>query len=156
MKTVLIIEDDEFKANSLSEFILSRDEFDDVEIVTSLVGAIEAINNHEYELILIDMAIPSHPLRMGGGAPMSLLTGGLEVLLELNCLESKCPCVVITQYPDIEITGKFYSLEQSKIEIENQLECSVLACVEYKEGDESWKRVLEGVFISDEYLNTRR
>ncbi|SGY89106.1 response regulator [Moritella viscosa] len=154
MKTVLIIEDDEFKANSLRDFMLSRDEFDEVKVVSSLVEAIDAINAERYKFILIDMAIPSHPLKIGGGTPISLLTGGIEVLLELNYLDRSDPCVIITQYPDIEISGQFYSLEQAKVEIEGQLECSVMSCIEYREGDDSWKKLLEKVLNSNEHTDT--
>jgi len=143
MKTVLIIEDDEFKAKSLRDYILSRDEYDNVYMASSLVEAVDSIKKSEYALILVDMAIPSHPVLMGGGSPISLLTGGLEVLMELSCMGRTEPCVVITQYYDIEISGEFYSLEEAKEEIFNQLGCSVLSCIEYKEGDDSWKLLLD-------------
>lgn len=154
MKVALIVEDDEFKAKSLEDFILARNEFHKVNIASSLVEAIDALKAAEYGLIMIDMAIPSHPLKTGGGSPISLLTGGLEVLLELSSLERSDPCVIITQYPDVEISGKFYSLRKAKAEIERQLDCSVLLCIEYKEGSESWKVSLEKVLNSNEYSNT--
>ncbi len=152
MKKVLIVEDDEFKANSLKDFIIQRPEFDDVQIVSSLVEAVDVIQENSYALILVDMAIPSHPLKIGGGSPISLLTGGIEVILELNYLNRKDPCVIITQYPDIEISGSFYSLSEAKLQIKNQLECYVEACVEYKEGDGSWKQELTKVL--NENINT--
>ena len=82
MNTVLIIEDDKFKATSLEKFMIERDEFDRVINVTSLVEAIDAIEADEYSFILVDMAIPSHPIKLGEGSPISLLTGGLEVLID--------------------------------------------------------------------------
>jgi CheY-like chemotaxis protein len=154
MKTVLIVEDDEFKAKSLKNFMLERSEFDQVTIATSLVEAITAIEINKYEFVLIDMAIPSHPTIPGEGSPVSLLTGGLEVLMELGDMGRRDPCVIITQYPDIEVSGQFYSLKQAKIEIEKQLECSVLACIEYKEADNKWKESLKEVLDNNEYINT--
>jgi CheY-like chemotaxis protein len=153
MKTVLIIEDDEFKANSLKEFMLERSEFDNVEVVTSLVEAIRAVVSNEYSFILIDMAIPSHPLIPGEGSPISLLTGGFEVLMELSDMERQEPCVIITQFRDIEISGEFYSLEQAKIEIKEQLECTVEACIEYRD-DDIWKKTLKEILDKNENINT--
>lgn len=143
MKEVLIIEDDNFKAISLKEFIDTHGVFDNVEIVSSLVEAIDAVNGKSFALILVDMAIPSHPVVPGGGSPISLLTGGIEVLLELCSLERKDPCIIITQYPDIEISGSFFSLQQAKLELKKSFDCSVLDCIEYNEGDEKWKKQLQ-------------
>jgi len=154
MKTVLIVEDDEFKATSLKKFMIERSEFDQVIIVTSLVEAIDAIELNNFAFILVDMAIPSHPTKLGEGSPISLLTGGLEVLMELSDMERKDPCVVITQFPDIEISGQFYSLKEAKTEIKNQLECSVLSCIEYKEGDSTWKESLKEILDNNENINT--
>jgi CheY-like chemotaxis protein len=145
MSNVLVIEDDDFKANSLRDFINEQNLFESIEIVSSLVEAIDAVNEKVYALILVDMAIPSHPVISGGGSPISLLTGGIEILLELNSLERKDPCVVITQYPDIEISGEFFSLQQATKVLQEKLGCKILDCIEYNEGDEKWKRQLQKV-----------
>lgn len=145
MKKILIIEDDEFKANNIRSFILSYYNSHTAEVVSSLVEAIDAIDRYIYALIIIDMSIPSHPLKIGEGSPVSLLTGGIDVLLELNSLERQDPCVIITQYPDIEISGEFYSVIQAKDAIKNKLDCTVLSCIQYKEGDDEWKKYLKQV-----------
>jgi CheY-like chemotaxis protein len=136
---VLLIEDDSFKEKSLTDFLISNTP--DVQIVSapSLVDAIEAIDNKSYDLILIDMAIPSHPITHGGGAPISLLTGGLEVLLELESMGRLDPCIVITQYPDIEISGVFYPVHDAAQEIKDKLGCVVLDCIMYSEDSGDWK-----------------
>ena len=153
MNTVLLIEDDEFKANSIKAFMLNQKQFDEVIIVSSLVEAVDAIDEREYSFIVIDMSIPSHPVRVGEGSPKSLLTGGLNVLLELSSLDRSDPCVVITQYPDIEISGQFYSLDKAARQINVQLECSVLACIHYKDGG-SWERDLQEVLDSYESVGS--
>lgn len=139
---VLLIEDDSFKEKSLTDFI--GDLIDDVRITTapSLVDAIEAVDVGPYDLILIDMAIPSHPIILGGGAPISLLTGGIEVLLELNSLDRSDPCVIITQYPDIEISGSFVHIDNATHEINSRLGCKVLDCILYSEDSGTWKAKL--------------
>lgn len=139
MKPVLIIEDDSFKANSLVEHI-KHTIFDvTISIATNLTEAVEMVNNNTYALIVLDMAIPSHPTISGGGSPMSLLTGGLDILLELKELEREDPCVIVTQYPDIEICENFYPLNKAKEEIKKLLDCDVVTCIAYSEGSEEWK-----------------
>lgn len=145
MKKVLIVEDDNFKAESLKNFLLRINNQTNVKIVGSLVEAVQAVNDNVYDLVLVDMAIPSHPPVVGGGAPISLLTGGIEVLLELSYLDRNDPCIVVTQYPDIEISGRYYDLKQAVSEFKNQLGCDVKACIEYQEGNLSWEAELKRV-----------
>ncbi|UVM51570.1 response regulator [Pseudomonas sp. B21-015] len=139
MKPVLIIEDDSFKANSLTEHIEHVVTGANITIATNLADAIEMVNKNTYTLIIVDMAIPSHPTVYGGGSPMSLLTGGLDILLELRELERDDPCIIVTQYPDIEICGDFYPLSKAKDEIKKLLDCDVVTCIAYSEGSTEWK-----------------
>lgn len=145
MMQVLLIEDDGFKEKSLTDFIFSMVEQVIITSAPSLVDAIEAIDHKVYDLILIDMAIPSHPIISGGGAPISLLTGGLEVLLELASLERTDPCVIVTQYPDIEISGSFYNVDDAGLVIKASLGCDVIDCIQYSEDSGDWKIKLSAV-----------
>jgi CheY-like chemotaxis protein len=153
MKKVLIVEDDSFKAKSLLEFLEQLGGFDVIKVATSLVEAIDAVAHEEYALILVDMAIPSHPMAPGAGSPLSFLTGGIEVLLELDALGRSDPCIVVTQYPDIEISGTFYSVKQATAAIKRELGCKVLSCIEYNEGDDAWKIALKGALQRNENSN---
>ncbi|KRP49566.1 response regulator [Pseudomonas poae] len=143
MRKILLVEDDGFKAKSLIDFL--GVEWPDATVITapSLVDAVEALYEPIYDLILVDMAIPSHPAILGGGSPMSLLTGGLEVLLELRSMERNDPCIVITQYPEIEISGTFFSVHDAALKIRDRLECNVLGCIKYSEGSSEWKLPLK-------------
>lgn len=142
MKKILLIEDDEFKFNSIRNLVLQFNSKFYIDGARSLVEAVDAINSSEYDLILIDMSIPSHPIVSGEGSPISLLTGGLEVIFELNYLHRSDRCVIITQYPEIEICDKFYSLEESVDAIRENYDCVVSSCIEYKEDSTAWKELL--------------
>ncbi|WP_154172957.1 response regulator [Vibrio metoecus] len=148
MKNILIVEDDSFKADSLKSFLLGFHSQSQIQVVGSLVEATAIINKKVFDLILVDMAIPSHPSVAGGGAPKSLLTGGIDVLLELRYLNRSEPCIVVTQYPDIEISGSYYDLNKATNELKVQLDCNVIACIEYKEGDSSWEESLKNILDS--------
>jgi len=152
MIKILLIEDDSFKAKSLQDFVSSVLRDVSINNASSLVEAIDQVSQEPFDLVLIDMAIPSHPIISGAGSPISLLTGGLDVLLELKSLERSDPCVIITQYPEIELSGQFFPVQQACREIKTQLDCEVLACIEYSEGSESWKAAL--LDILKQYENT--
>ena len=151
MRKILLIEDDFFKAKSINQSTKSFYNECDVKHVTSLCDAIDVLNEKDFDLVLVDMAIPSHEIVSGGSSPQSLLTGGIEILLELNSLGSTSPCIVITQYPDIEISGKFYSLKNALGVLNSEIYSNIIDCIEYREGSNSWEQ--EFILALESYEN---
>lgn len=152
MFKILIIEDDIHKLESLNKFIKAHLIDSQVTISTNLQDAIKAIDSDIFRLVLIDMAIPSHPILPGAGSPISLLNGGLEVILELCSLDRDDDCVIITQYPEIEVCGNTYGINIAKDNINELLECNVLECIEYSEGNISWqKKLMETISVYENF-----
>lgn len=147
---ILIIEDDDYKEKNISKYVKKRYSECQVTLSVSLAEAIDEIDNNVYELIFVDMAIPSHTAQQGEGAPMSLLTGGVDILLELADMDRNDRCVVLTQYPSIEISGEHYPLEEAPSHFKTLLNCDVLACIHYVEEDLTWINELNKVLDSDE------
>lgn len=145
MMKVLIIEDDDYKADNIIKFIEKKFDPVDLKIAVSLSEAIDAIDNALFDLIFVDMAIPSHTAEQGEGAPMSLLTGGIDILLELSEMGREDTCIVITQYPSIEISGLHYPLDKAPAQFKNLLGCDVVACIYYVEDDTTWMNDLDKV-----------
>lgn len=145
---ILIIEDDDFKFDNIFHF-LSNNLSCNISRSKSLSDSILRINENDYDVIIIDMAIPSHDIEKGGGAPKSLLNGGIEIILELEFLGKEPKKIILTQYPDIEISGKFYSIEDAKSEIRNSLECNIDACIKYIDSDVTWKQQLKEVMENE-------
>ncbi|WP_225917309.1 response regulator [Pseudomonas xanthosomatis] len=142
---ILIVEDDSFKAKSLKDFLSSTYSKPTIRIAPSLVDAIEAVTDSTYDLILVDMAIPSHPAVSGEGSPLSFLSGGLDVLLELSSLERDDPCIVVTQYPEIQIGGKLFAIKDAAARIRSYLGCDVKECIMYNEDSKDWKEEMARV-----------
>lgn len=69
-------------------------------------------------------------------------------------MDRQDPCVIITQYPEIEISGAYYSLSESKAQLKKELDCDVLDCIEYSEGSEVWKQALSEVLKKYENFNS--
>lgn len=140
---ILVIEDDNFKSHSITSYFMERDSSNQLSYAESLVDAIDIINEKVFDLIIVDMSIPSHPTERGGGSPTSLLSGGIEILLKLSFKKRKDPCVVLTQYPDIKISGEFYDLEDASLILNERFNCNVIACLEYKEDSVVWQNNLD-------------
>lgn len=154
MFKAIIIEDDDFKFESLSEYLHCK--LSDLEIAkaTNLFDAVKNIEKNVYDLALIDMSIPSHPIVQGGSAPINLLKGGVEFLLELKLLDKKLDCVIITQYPEIEINDESFPINESRDKLLELIDCSVLECIEYHDGSKEWKIKLDKVLSKYENFNS--
>jgi len=151
---VLIIEDDIHKLESLTKFIYRNLVNTTIKSATNLQDAIQLINLNLFNLILIDMAIPSHATISGGGSPMSLLNGGLEVILELSSLDREDDCIIITQFHEVEICSNNYTINQAKDKIWELLECKVLDCILYEEDNILWQTQLIKSICTYENFNS--
>lgn len=54
-------------------------------------------------------------------------------------------CIILTQYPDIEIESLPIPVEQAKQEILDKFDIDVAGCVRYLENDNQWKADLYSV-----------
>ncbi|MDO6835790.1 response regulator [Pseudoalteromonas carrageenovora] len=140
---ILIIEDDDYKANDLLKFSNHKFSNPEVKLAVSLAEAIDEIDVSIFDLIFIDMAIPSHTAEQGEGSPMSLLTGGIDILLELSEMHREDRCIVITQHPSIEISEEHYPLDKAPAIFKSLLNCEVVACIYYVVDDSKWMIDLE-------------
>ncbi|WP_057462200.1 response regulator [Pseudovibrio sp. POLY-S9] len=139
---VLIVEDDAFKAESIR--LIVEHDLAPVFLVeaTSVHSAINAIHEGEFDLILLDMSLPSHEAAPGVGTAASMPSGGMSVLMELDYLGRTDPIVILTQYREIEIDSELVQLSRSADQIKSSYGVSLKGVVLYKHGDRLWKNKL--------------
>ena len=144
---VLLVEDDEHKRVSIVSALHACNVSVEVVIAESLYTGIQSIGEVEYDLVVLDMAIPSHPPVPGEGSPVSFNTGGLDILLELDSRGRTDRCVVITQFPEIEISQVFYPVEVATAAIEKELGYRVIECIAYSGVDGDWLKQFSNLLI---------
>lgn len=142
MQHILLVEDDEHKRDELISFLNTSMASPCITLAPDVASGVAAIERQSYDLVIIDMALPSHPVVSGGGAPMSLLSGGLEILFELNSLQRCDPCIVVTQWSEVEIAGNYYPIAEATAAIYGHFECVVHGCIEYNEASGRWQTEL--------------
>lgn len=136
----LIVEDDQFKMEGIRSYL--SDIFEDrVEIFAcqALASATALLASQAFELAIIDMSIHSHEPQAGAGSPFPLSSGGLDVLFEIAYTGNNTHCIILTQYPDIEIDSLPIPVELAKKEILEKFNIEVAGCVRYLENDNQWK-----------------
>lgn len=143
---VLLVEDDPFKEEPLSDAIRLARPTSTIRVARTVQQAVELVRNADYDLIILDMALPSHEIRPGGAQPISQPSGGLEVLFELHYEERKDRVVIVTQYPEIEFEGRMHALGAFPKAIRRKMKVNVAAVIGFSVRSDGWKpRFLEAV-----------
>ena len=81
---ILLVEDDHFKQELIEAALQERYADISISLARSVQQAVKLIRTDIYELIVLDIALPSHDSKAGGAQPISQPAGGIEVLLELS------------------------------------------------------------------------
>jgi CheY-like chemotaxis protein len=136
---ILIIEDDDYKSSDICRLIEEHVEECEVVKAASVTSAMRAVSASRFDLVILDMSLPTFDLTGpgGGGSPQS--QGGVEVLRLMRRQKSDTPVVVITQYPDIEFDGYEVPLAYAADRLSDRFELSVKACVAYEFDRGTWR-----------------
>lgn len=136
----LIVEDDQFKMKGIRAHL--KDVFGErIKTIEcqALSSAASLLTSSKFDLAILDMSIHSHEPEAGAGSPFPLSSGGLDVLFEIVHSGNNTSCIILTQYPDIEIEGSPIPVEVAQQEIFEKFGINVAGCVRYIEDDERWK-----------------
>lgn len=143
---VLLVEDDPFKEERLSDAIRIARPASTIKAARTVQQAVELVRESKYDLIILDMALPSHEIRPGGAQPISQPSGGLEVLLELHYDERQDQVVIVTQYPEIEFEGRMHALGTFAKAMRRKMRVNVVAVISFSLRSDGWKaRFMEAV-----------
>lgn len=145
MKSLLIVEDDEYKATDLIKTVNVGAEVNDIQRAASVTSALRAISGSHFDLVILDMSLPTFDISGpgGGGSPQG--QGGVEVLRLASRLDNKSPFVVVTQYPDIEVDGHEVALDNAPRVLSQKFGVQVLGCLLYEFDDDSWREPLQNI-----------
>ena len=134
MKNVLLIEDEAHKRDELAEYL---EEFVgpdmSLDVVDSVRDAVICVSKKNFELIILDMALPTFTTdggKVDGGLDQSL--GGVEVLRTLRSLSKKANVIIVTQYPDITLDGKRVRLKAAQSALARKYGQKIIGAVLYK------------------------
>lgn len=144
--TCLLVEDDPFKLEGirthLKVFFGDRIETSECQALNS---AKALLASKHFDLAIVDMSIHSHEPEAGAGSPFPLSSGGLDVLFQIVYSASNTPCIILTQYPDIEIEGVPVPVNMAQREILEKFDIEVAGCLRYIENDNRWKDELTAI-----------
>ncbi|MNS41254.1 DNA-binding transcriptional regulator BasR [compost metagenome] len=148
-RRVLLIEDDKFKQELVEQALRAAGVTIDLKVGRSVQQAVHLVRSGSYDLIILDVALPSHESRPGGAQPISQPSGGLEVLLELAYEERGDRVVIVTQYPEIEYDGVMYPLINFKDQIIKTVEANIVGVILFNPQEKYWHEEIGRLILCD-------
>ncbi|MGQ7298835.1 hypothetical protein [Marinobacter nauticus] len=141
---VLIVEDDLFKFSKIESIIHSLSFECSCKWIDNVHDAIKYLKCERPDKLILDMSLPSHSASVGQGSPISMPTGGIEIILELRANKNcSVETLILTQYPDIEIDSEYYSVNDSEGVIKKIFGFSSLKVAQYDEESFDWQDSLK-------------
>lgn len=145
---VLLIEDEQHKANDLTSKILKNGVAPDgLKTVRGVRQAVLEVSSSHYDLIVLDMALPTFADGgidgSGGGTAQAL--GGIEILRALSLMGGATKVIIVTQYPEIILGGSRVKLNQAGKLISKKYGQDVLGAVLYSYNTPEWENAFDAL-----------
>lgn len=141
---VLLVEDEEHKIADLRERIEQAGVPErHLTIVSGVRDAVLQATSGEFDLVILDMALPTFSQGTGGGVAQAV--GGVEVLRALQAESLSLKIIVVTQYPGIIIGGKNVTLSQVGKVASAKYSQQVLGAVLYKFKMPEWEEAFDAL-----------
>lgn len=98
LKSLLLVEDDEHKRDSIVEFL--SDEYPTTSVIcaASLMSGVKHAMQAKPDVILLDMTLPNFDIRDGETGGSMHAFGGVEFLKQMKRRKLIIPTIVITQF----------------------------------------------------------
>jgi CheY-like chemotaxis protein len=142
LQRILLVEDDNAKEAQIASVIREELPHFRLDIARSVVEAVASLKTGIYDLIVLDIALPSHG-RSRGAAPSQMPSGGLEVIYELSAEARIDPVIVLTQYPAIEYNGCSFKLSAAAAVLRTEAQVNILSVNYFDRTENRWKKHLK-------------
>ena len=142
---ILVIEDDPNKRRQIVEFL--NLEFDNAKIVEkySYQSGLKEILDKEYEVIILDMSMPTFDITSheNGGRPRPF--AGKEIIMQMNRKKIKIPIIVVTQFENFGEGNSIITLKELSNELNALYNETYMGTVYYNAVLNNWKDDLKKI-----------
>ncbi|MBB2758122.1 UNVERIFIED_ORG: CheY-like chemotaxis protein [Xanthomonas campestris] len=143
--SVLFAEDDVHKSKHIREFFCSSYSYASITEVASVKSALTKLAGEVFDLLLLDMSLPTFDVAAGGGGGRPQGSGGMEILREIERLDYSPKVIVVTQYADFSIDGNWYLLSELREELMAEHAGVFTGLVEFDSASVEWKAALREI-----------
>lgn len=153
---ILLIEDDEIKRNNIVDVISKHYMNVHFEFAMSVRSAIDSIKNNSYDILLLDMTLPTYDISAyeDGGRPQHY--GGREILRQMNRILINTPTILVTGFDKFGVNIDALSLAELDTALRKEHD-NYVGSVHYGSFDDSWivglLKFIDGVIFDDKNIN---
>ncbi len=138
---ILVVDDYEEKLNEIEKFIIL--EFSDFQVNKrrSYQSGLKEILTEEYDLILLDMSMPTYDISKGEKGGNKKPFAGKEILRQMQRKKIDSPVIIITQFKTFGEAPNSLSINELNLELKNF--ANYIDTVIYVYGNVMWKKDLK-------------
>jgi CheY-like chemotaxis protein len=138
---ILLVEDDEDKREDLISFILNN--FDsEYKEVRSFQTALKTIQEENFDLILLDMTIPTFDITPSEGGGRSQPFGGEMLLHEIVRRKIQVKVIIVTQFDVFGKGDELITVKDLDRKLSEKFSNNYVGTVQYKVSYTGWKELL--------------
>ena len=139
---LLIVEDDENKRHQLSELIQEKFPNVSVDMARSLQSGLRTIIKVKYDLIILDMTMPTYDISVDedGGRPRAY--AGREILRQMERRKIFVPVILVTQFDRFGEGSESITLSEIDAQLFSEHKVNYRGSVFYNPALEEWKTSL--------------
>jgi len=145
---ILIIEDDENKREKVTAFIEGTLQPVHIDAARSLQGALRMLTRQSYELVILDMSMPTFDIGPDEHGGRFQQFGGREILRQMERRKIHLPFVVLTQFDRFEEGDEVVTLEALDSQLRRSHPSAYMGSVYYNVTQERWKEELMDFMIN--------
>lgn len=140
---ILVVEDDDNKAKQISQFLNAIIEDLNLTIKKSFQSGMEAIINNLFDLVLLDMSMPTFEASPSKPKGRHRHYAGKDILTEMKREGVSIPTIVVTQFGVFGEGSDTMNSEQLDINLKGEFPEMYLGMVHYNTSVSDWRKSLE-------------
>ena len=136
---ILFVEDDDFKTKQVSELIRDILPEVDLTVARSVNMGMKAFKTDEFNLVLLDMSLPSFDKRPGDSGNLPQSFGGMEIMSYVDRFDLSTKVLVITQFEKLGTGSKQMDIVTLKDKLQNEYPSMFLGLIYFSATSDEWR-----------------
>src|SRR5690606_11551523 len=144
---ILLIEDDKKKIEDIKEFLLSFYNYSSLVIKESYQSGLRELIKNKYDLLLLDMSIPTWDKSIDEPGGNFEKFGGYKILKEITRKKKPIKTILITMFDDFGESDTSITLSQLDNLLKTEFPNIYIGAVYYNTREEKWKSDLSDFIL---------
>lgn len=136
---ILIVEDNEIKLNKLKGCLLGHFPSVDISEVASYSSAVNILMSHSFDLVVLDMSLPSFDKKGLENGGRIRTFGGREIASQMKRRKIPTPFLIVTQYDGFTLGDKYLTIPELDEQLQAKYQDQFLGVIYFDAINNSWR-----------------